>query len=170
MDYNKTVIKKLTFIFLLLRFFTASSQPVNVEQARKLYPTSGNNKEVCKKLYDMLAQIDEKNQNLLLGYKGAVMAEMAKHSKEAPQKLKFFKEGKNKLDQSIVNDLENIELRFLRLSIQLHTPKALRYNGQIASDKEFIQTHIDKVKNETLKKSISEFMVKIDTLPENPPK
>jgi hypothetical protein len=141
-----------------------------VDEARKLYPKSGNNKEVCKKLYDMLAQIDEKNQNLLLGYKGAVMAEMAKHSKEAPQKLKFFKEGKRKLDQAIINDFENIELRFLRLSIQLHTPEILHYNGQISGDRAYIEGNLDKVKNENLKKSITEFMAKMDTLPEIPPK
>ena len=158
----------VVFIFIQVTFSLA--QNAKVEEARKLYPKSGTNKEVCKKLYDMLAQIDEKNQNLLLGYKGAVMAEMAKHEKDAPKKLKFFKEGKRKLDESILNDLENIELRFLRLSIQLHTPSALRYNGNISSDKEFIVQNIEKVKNENLKKSISEFMATLDSMPVSPPK
>lgn len=159
----------LILIFLIQSLFTFS-QSINVEEARKLYVKSGSNKDVCKKLYDLLAQIDEKNQNLLLGYKGAVMAEMAKHSKETSQKLKFFKEGRKKLDQAIVNDLENIELRFLRLSIQLHTPDVLRYNGQIASDEKFIQDNLDKVKNQELKKSISDFMAKIDKSADPTPK
>ncbi len=163
---------KNTILVLLFLLFSTSvfSQVINVEEARKLYAKSGENKEVCKKLHEKLAEIDEKNQNLLLGYKGAVLAEMAKHEKEAPKKLKFFKEGKRKLEQAILNDLENIELRFLRLSIQLHTPDALRYKGQIASDKEFIQSNLAKVKNENLKKSISEYMAKLDKLPESSPK
>ena len=162
--------KSLIFIFLLAKGFFGFAQTINVDEARKMYVKSGENNDVCNKLYSLLCQIDEKNQNLLLGYKGAVMAEMAKHEKDAPKKLKFFKEGKRKLDEAILNDLENIELRFLRLSIQLHTPDVLRYNGQIATDKEFIHENLNKVKNENLKKSISEYMAKIEKQPESPPK
>jgi hypothetical protein len=155
---------KRSFLFTLLVIlsFFAKAQNINLDEARKLYAQSAESKDICKKLLDKLAKIDEKNQNLLLGYKGAVLAEMAKHEKEAPKKLKFFKEGKHKLEQAILNDLENIELRFLRLSIQLHSPDVLRYNGQIAGDKQFIQNNIEKVKNENLKKSISDYMAKLD--------
>lgn len=163
--------KIVLLLFVLAHNLLVSAQSVNLEEARKLYMKSGNNKEACKKLYDLLAKIDEKNQNLLLGYKGAVMAEMAKHSKDASQKLKFFKEGRKKLDQAILNDIENIELRFLRLSIQLHTPDVLHYNGDIANDEKFIQENLDKIKNQELKKSIAEFMAKLDKKnPESNPK
>ena len=161
--------KSLLLLFLFTGMLSLHAQ-INVDEARKLYPKSGENKDICRKLYEKLAEIDEKNQNLLLGYKGAVMAEMAKHEKDAPKKLKFFKEGKRKLDQAILNDIENIELRFLRLSIQLHTPDVLRYNGNITSDTEFINKNIEKVKNEQLKRSITEYMAKLDKLQENQPK
>jgi hypothetical protein len=162
--------KSFLFVLVFIQSLLAFSQNINVDEARKLYAKSGENKDICKKLYEKLAEIDEKNQNLLLGYKGAVLAEMAKHEKDAPKKLKFFKEGKRKLEQAILNDLENIELRFLRLSIQLHTPDALRYNGQIANDKAFIQDNLSKVKNENLKKSISDYMATLDKKKESQPK
>ncbi|HRH03537.1 MAG TPA: hypothetical protein PLN13_12345 [Bacteroidia bacterium] len=155
-------MKKIAlFISLLLLVVRVSAQSINVDEARSLYVKSAENKEVCKKLYEKLAKIDEANQNLLLGYKGAVLAEMARHEKDAPKKLKLFKEGKRKLEQAIINDLENVELRFLRLSIQLHTPDVLHYNAQIKSDKLFIESNLEKLKNEKLKKSISEYMAKV---------
>jgi hypothetical protein len=158
-------MKKLAlFITYSLAIVNVFAQSINVDEARSLYVKSAENKEVCKKLYEKLAKIDEANQNLLLGYKGAVLAEMARHEKDAPKKLKLFKEGKRKLEQAIINDLENVELRFLRLSIQLHTPDVLRYNAQIKSDKQFIESNLEKLKNEQLKKSISEFIAKV-TIP-----
>ena len=155
----KRVLLSLLFLGI---FISAQSQNINVDEARKLYPKSVESKEQCNKLYEKLSEIDEKNQNLLLGYKGAVMAAMAKFEKEPPQKLKFFKEGKRKLDTAILNDLENIELRFLRLSIQMHTPTALHYNDKIADDKEFINANIQNIKNEKLKKSIADYMAEIN--------
>ncbi len=164
-------MKKTLLLFLFCVFvLQAGAQQINVEEARKLYPKSAESKDICKKLHDRLAEIDEKNQNLLMGYKGAVLAEMAKHEKDAPQKLKFFREGKRKLDQAILNDLENIELRFLRLSIQLHTPDVLRYNGNITSDRDYINKNIENVKNEQLRKSITDYMAKMDRKSDVQPK
>ena len=156
-------MKRLFFILL----FSASTinlpaQSIKIEEARKLYAKSAESRDLCRQLYTKLLEIDEKNQNLLLGYKGAVMAEMARYEKNPPQKMKFFKEGKHKLEEAILRDFENIELRFLRLSIQMHSPELLHYKGQITSDKAFIESNLDKLKNESLKKSISDYLVKVD--------
>ena len=71
------------------------------------------------------------------------------------------------MEQAIINDLENVELRFLRLSIQLHTPDVLHYNAQIKSDKQFIESNLEKLKNEKLKKSIAEYIAKVNLNSEN---
>ena len=160
----KKFVLSITLFVISIHAF---AQSINVEEARSMYVKSAENKDVCKKLYEKLAKIDEANQNLLLGYKGAVLAEMARHEKDAPKKLKLFKEGKRKLEQAIINDLENVELRFLRLSIQLHTPDVLHYNAQIKSDKQFIESNLEKLKNEKLKKSIAEYIAKVNLNNEN---
>ena len=77
--------KSFLIVYLSAQSIFAISQTINVNEARRMYANSGENKEVCKKLYEKLSEIDEKNQNLLLGYKGAVMAEMAKHSNDAQE-------------------------------------------------------------------------------------
>ena len=120
-------MKRLFFILLFFASFNnLLAQSIKIEEARKLYAQSAESRDLCRKLYTKLLEIDENNQNLLLGYKGAVMAEMARYEKNPPQKMKFFKEGKHKLEEAILRDFENIELRFLRLSIQMHSPELLQ--------------------------------------------
>ena len=46
--------------------------------------------------------------------------------------------GKAKLEPAIAKDTTNAEYRFLRLQIQEHAPKAVKYNDKLNSDKMFI--------------------------------
>ena len=52
--------------------------------------------------------------------------------------MNLFKAGKAKLEPAIAKDTANAEYRFLRLQIQEHAPKAVKYNDKLKSDKMFI--------------------------------
>ncbi|MCL5127661.1 hypothetical protein [Algibacter sp. L4_22] len=54
------------------------------------------------------------------------------------QKLNTFSKGKTKLEQLIMNEPKNANLRYVRLVIQEQLPKMLNYNADIENDKHFL--------------------------------
>lgn len=80
------------------------------------------------------ASISEKE-----GYEGALLMRKAGLVKIPAEKLKFFKRGRIKLESALLNDNGNCEYHFLRLAIQEHAPKIVKYRTEIEADKIFIK-------------------------------
>ncbi len=72
-------------------------------------------------------------------YQGALLMRKAGLLKNKKQQLLLFKEGKAKLESTIINNEENCEFRLLRLIIQENAPAILGYNKQINQDCTFIR-------------------------------
>jgi hypothetical protein len=73
------------------------------------------------------------------GYEGALLMRKAGKVKGAKKKLDLFKAGRIKLETAIIADPDNTEFRFLRLAIEEHAPKIVKYHGDIEKDKQLIQ-------------------------------
>jgi hypothetical protein len=73
------------------------------------------------------------------GYEGALLMRKAGFLTLAKKKLKFFKEGRIKLETALLADNENTEFHFLRLAIEEHAPKIVKYHSDIENDKLFVQ-------------------------------
>lgn len=157
-------MRKLFFLTLLLIFHSISSaQTVTVDALRKEYYKVTSDSATCAKLYSKVCK-DNSTDNIIIGYKGAIMAAMANHIKNKQEKLKLFNSGKKFIDQSVITDNENVELRFLRFTIQSNCPKALGYNNQLDSDKKFILDNLDSIKNSSLKKKMGSFLLESNYL------
>lgn len=74
-------------------------------------------------------------------YEGALLMRKAGLLKRPKDKLHVFKQGATKLETAISGNNSNAEYRFLRLIIQEHAPKILKYNKQINDDSAIIKTH-----------------------------
>jgi hypothetical protein len=72
------------------------------------------------------------------GYEGAMLMRKAGLLKKAKEKLAVFKEGRIKLETALLNHSSSAELHFLRLSIEEHAPKVVKYRANIAEDKEIV--------------------------------
>ena len=72
------------------------------------------------------------------GYSGALLMKKAGLVKKPKDKLKFFKAGRIKLETALLADNENIEYHFLRLAIEEHAPKIVKYRSDINKDKELV--------------------------------
>ena len=68
-------------------------------------------------------------------YDGVLLMKKAGLVKKPKDKLGFFKEGRIKLETAILNDRDNAELQFLRLTIEENAPKIVRYRSDIQNDK-----------------------------------
>jgi hypothetical protein len=72
------------------------------------------------------------------GYEGALLMKKAGLLKRPKERLSFFKQGRIKLETAIVADNENTEFRFLRLAIEEHAPKIVKYHSDIERDKALV--------------------------------
>jgi len=147
-------------IILFLFIFTSTfllAQP-SLETLRNDYYKLNTDSAACAKLYKKVSAFGVED-NVFNGYKGAITASMANHVTAKAEKLKLFNSGKKLLEQSIKTDSSNVELRFLRLTIQTNCPKALGYYKQISSDKIYIVDHFNSVKSITIKKRMSEYLL-----------
>lgn len=92
-----------------------------------------------------IAAIDNEIQNLSTapekerdGYAGALLMKKASLLKKNKDKLKSFKEGRIKLETALMTDSENTEFHFLRLTIEEHAPRIVKYRSDIEKDKAFV--------------------------------
>ncbi|MBS1524681.1 MAG: hypothetical protein JST19_03465 [Bacteroidetes bacterium] len=72
------------------------------------------------------------------GYEGALLMKKAGLMKKPKDRLKYFKEGRIKLETALINDNNNTEFHFLRLAVQEHAPKIVRYRSDIPKDKALV--------------------------------
>lgn len=81
-------------------------------------------------------------------YKGALYARKAGLVKTPAERLELFKKGRLLIEQEISRDPNNAEFRFIRLIIQEHAPKAVRYQNNITEDAELVISKFDLLRNE----------------------
>ncbi len=75
------------------------------------------------------------------GFEGALLMRKAGLVTLPKDKLKFFKQGRIKMETALMADSTRTELRFLRLTIEEHAPKIVKYKSDIPRDRLFIQQH-----------------------------
>ena len=73
------------------------------------------------------------------GYEGVLLMRKADKVSGPAQKLKFFKAGRIKLETALMADNDNTEYHFLRLAIEEHAPKIVKYHNDIEKDKLIVQ-------------------------------
>jgi hypothetical protein len=87
---------------------------------------------------DQLELLNTASVNEKQGYAGALLMRKAGLVKVPAEKLKYFKKGRIKLETALLNDADNGEYHFLRLTIQEHAPDIVKYRSEIESDKKHV--------------------------------
>ena len=85
-----------------------------------------------------MAVLSDAPANEREGYMGALLMKKADLQRKAKDKLKFFKEGRIKLETALIADNTNTEFHFLRLAIEEHAPKIVKYRADIEKDKALV--------------------------------
>ena len=118
---------------------------------------------VCNRLYTQFTKDDLKDNILLGGYMGALRIAKSKHRSNLMKKLGLFNDGKEMLESAILKDPKNIELRFLRFTIQVNVPGFLFYNDDLENDRDLIEKNLHTMQNEPLRKRIAAFIAKAES-------
>lgn len=143
---------------LILWSTTAVAQDTLLTSVRKNIGEVFKTESICFSFYNAFEKVDVSANNILVGYKGAVLLGMARHDPNVFKKMGYFSDGKELLEKSIANDPQNIELRFLRLTIQTHIPSFLGYNENKEKDKAFVLANLDKAPSELFRTKVRNFI------------
>lgn len=147
---------QLTFLFLFLYNICYAAQPT-MSQLRQLFEKSTKEESYCQQMIELLETYNEK-MPLFYGYLGSAKVLMAEHSFNPLQKLSYFNDGKQILEKAISVDPNNLELRFLRYSIQNNAPFFLNYNDMLEVDREFLINNMEKVNDPELKNIVTKYL------------
>lgn len=131
---------------------------INLKEIRKMYPLAIDDPSVTNELYKNLSNVSEADNIILYGYKGAILTLKAKHAKSIKEKKEFFKTGVDIIEYTLTSNPNNIELRFIRLSVQENAPKIVKYNTKIEEDKNYILNNHGKLNNHSVKTLITDYI------------
>lgn len=153
MSYSVTIIA-----FLLLPTLGVA-QEISANDLRESFYKAADDKQAAQQLYDSLATIDESSQPLQLGYKGMACFMICHHALNPYTKIKFFLLGKTKLEKALELDPENLELRYLRFTVQTNAPEFLGYTRNVLEDKAFILNSLKNAPGENLDEDLRKRIV-----------
>lgn len=143
-------------LFLIINFVSVNE--LDVTNLRNLYYQAAAHEAASKKLSNLLVNVNTKSSPIFVCYKGAAEMMEAKYAFNPISRLSKFKKGKNLIEAAIKLDPNDMEIRFLRFSIQTNLPGFLGYNSSIKSDKEVLISQIATVKDENLKGRIISYL------------
>jgi len=148
----------MKILAILLVFVTMNVNTIHVKEIRESYKTCNQSKEHAEAFYELTKQSLGNKGAIYRGYHGAALALKAAYGWNPITKLSFFNKGKKMIDQAILSEPDNIELRMIRLSIQSNAPKMIGYYENIEEDKKFILDNISKVSANDLKEYVKGYI------------
>ena len=146
-------------LLLIITFLNLSTNDLTL--LREIFEKAYENEKVANQLFAFAVK-NAKDKNIYLGYKGAAKIILAKHAGNPFSKWKLFNDGKSILETAIANNINDVELRYLRLTIQLHAPKFLGYSSMIESDKKFLASDAINIEDTQLKKIVTAYLKQIN--------
>ena len=69
-------------------------------------------------------------------------------------KLTTFKKGKKNIELAISKEPENVEIRYIRFSVQKNAPSFLGYNNNLKEDRDFLVKNKKNINSDFLQKNI----------------
>ena len=156
-------MNKFLVLFTSLSLFFVK---IDLNTVRLDYKTATQSNANVLVLYNKLKKVTKADKKVLVAYKGAVTALMAKQQNGVKAKKTFFKNGVSLLEYALKANPNNIEIRLIRLSVQQNSPKILKYNKQILEDKAFVFKHYKSVKSTSLKNFIKGYILQSDKFSE----
>lgn len=125
---------KLLFTFFLFTAIISNLFAVDINQVRKDYIKAVEDSDVADKLCQQLEEIKNPDA-LMLAYLGSVQAIKAKHAWNPVNKMSFLKQGFDTINSAVNKDPNQLEVRFLRFSLQYYVPAFLGYSKNLMNDK-----------------------------------
>ena len=157
-------MKSILFFCFLIISSSLQVRALDIQKIRTDYIAAVRNSSKANQLCKDLEKI-KNPEALILAYLGSVQAIKAKHAWNPVSKMSYLKEGFENINKAVLKDPNQLEIRFLRFSLQFYVPAVLGYSKNLDTDKNKIITLIQH-KNSTesaldnqILKNIVRFMI-----------
>lgn len=128
----------LGLIFFLCLSFGIIADPVSdIARTRNCIYKAIESIAVNDSLYEVLEN-ENLSHPLMIGYKGTVQALKAKHAWSPYTKIKYLVYAERTFKKAILKDPTNMELRFMRFSVEHNCPGFIGFSKNIEADKTMI--------------------------------
>lgn len=159
---------KILLLGIFFSVFTSNfTQAYDIKKIREDYITAINSSDKADELYDQLSAIKNPDP-LLLAYLGSVQALKAKHAWNPVSKLSYLNQGFKTINSAVAKAPNEIEVRFLRFSLEYYVPSFLGFSKNLHTDKVKIIELLQKQNpikldiDKTILKNMIYFMVHSD--------
>jgi hypothetical protein len=150
-------------LIFLLSFLSApdTNERGSLIEIRNLYAKSASSKASNGKLLRLLEGAD-KGSALMEGYRGAALMIEASHLLSPLSKWNRFKIGKGLIEHAVKAEPDNVETRYIRLTIQTNLPAFLGYSSHVKTDKNLIMAQLPKLDDKDLAARIRDYLLSAD--------
>jgi phytoene synthase len=156
----KTKLVKLSTVLVLILLCTLPIQAQNINNIRNLYRSCDKSK-LDYQNFSTAVNNTTTESRVLEAYKAVDRMLEAKFTLNPLNKIKFFIEGKNQLENLIKANPNNAEMRFIRISTQIELPFFLSYKDNIVEDKVFLNNYLKNTDSQgNFEKLLDEFLQK----------
>lgn len=147
---------KLLLPICLLFSLSLSAQSLSLDELRLLYRDATASEENANGFYEQVKHVVKTDKPVMTAYKGAGLMLLARYARLGERGAKV-REAAAWIEEAVERDPNNPEVRLVRLSIQEHLPKIVRYNQNIEEDREFIKEALPGVDDKILRTMISAY-------------
>ncbi|PRY12716.1 hypothetical protein CLV24_10787 [Pontibacter ummariensis] len=155
----------LLFLFLfVLQVTQADSAVFKVAELRNEYLEASKDEEAAKLFHKKMSAYKEKHPDpVVLAYKAASEAVMAKYVWNPYSKLKQLRTAEAIFQDAVALDKEHPEIRFLRFTVEQFVPRYLNLSKHVEEDKRVIirrlKEHPDSGVSTAMARRIKDFML-----------
>ncbi|MCC9136302.1 hypothetical protein ACFSKU_01595 [Pontibacter silvestris] len=140
---------KILFLFMVMLVLPAMSEAgsdtsqYKIAELRGLYLKATQDEEAGKEFHKFMDKYNG-NHPVILAYKAASEASMAKYVWNPYSKLKHLKTSASIFEKAVKLDKDEPEIRFLRFTVEHYVPRYLKLSEHLNEDKKII---INSLKN-----------------------
>lgn len=148
------------FLFISFLLFFLNSSGINdpeISGIREKFYKLTFNSENTESLLTEVRQIENRS-GIILAYEAALQALMAKVAWNPFSKMNHVKISHKIFDRAVQKDPRNVEIRFIRFSVEYHIPKWLGLSKNMQRDKDFIMQNINSFDVSCLSKDMLEYI------------
>ncbi|MDO5971752.1 hypothetical protein Q4Q35_18270 [Flavivirga aquimarina] len=149
----------MKFLTVLILTISINVLSIDINAVRNAYKAAGQDHTKVEAFNKLLLNITKKDKSVLVAYKGAAIALLARKEKKIKEKKRLFQEGVSYVEYAIEKSPNNIEPHFIRLGIQENTPKILKYKSNIEEDKQFILKQFKNITSTNLRNHIKDYIL-----------
>jgi len=125
----------------------------DLKQMRLEFDQAVNDADAADAFYKKL-KAEDKSDPIVLAYFGSAEAVRAKHAWSPYHKISYLKSGLKNLGNAIDKSPSNLEIRFLRFSLEHYIPSFLGYSKHLDIDRKRIIDLIQKKQTDSIDKPL----------------